>query len=64
MGEGVNQARDRPAESEVIVVAGKRRKLGNPLALAVLTTLLQKPMHPYEIAQTLRSQGNVFFNYT
>ncbi|MER6557095.1 PadR family transcriptional regulator [Streptomyces sp. NPDC001027] len=44
-------------ESEVIAVAGKRRKLGNPLALAVLTTLLQKPMHPYEIAQTLRSQG-------
>lgn len=41
----------------MIVVAGKRRKPGNPLALAVLTTLLQKPMHPYEIAQTLRSQG-------
>ncbi|MEV6403576.1 PadR family transcriptional regulator [Streptomyces bobili] len=35
----------------------KRRKLGNPLALAVMTTLWQKPMHPYEIAQTLRSQG-------
>jgi DNA-binding PadR family transcriptional regulator len=38
-------------------VAMKRRKLGNPLALAVLVTLWQKPMHPYEIAQTLRSQG-------
>ncbi|WP_369252155.1 PadR family transcriptional regulator [Streptomyces sp. R41] len=35
----------------------KRRKLSNPLALAVLTTLWQKPMHPYEIAQTLRRQG-------
>ncbi|MEU7056479.1 PadR family transcriptional regulator [Streptomyces sp. NPDC046197] len=35
----------------------KRRKLGNPLALAVLATLSQKPMHPYEIAQTLRRQG-------
>lgn len=35
----------------------KRRKLGNPLALAVLVTLWQKPMHPYEIAQTLRRQG-------
>lgn len=35
----------------------RRRKLGNPLALAVLTTLWQKPMHPYEIAQTLRQQG-------
>ncbi|MCT9004486.1 PadR family transcriptional regulator [Streptomyces sp. NPDC054766] len=35
----------------------KRRKLSNPLALAVMTTLWQKPMHPYEIAQTLRRQG-------
>ncbi|MCX5260669.1 PadR family transcriptional regulator [Streptomyces canus] len=34
-----------------------RRKLRNPLALAVLATLWQKPMHPYEIAQTLRRQG-------
>ncbi|MEV0172406.1 PadR family transcriptional regulator [Streptomyces sp. NPDC050803] len=39
------------------MAARKRRKLSNPLALAVMTTLLQKPMHPYEIAQTLRSQG-------
>ncbi|WP_043682013.1 PadR family transcriptional regulator [Streptomyces xylophagus] len=38
-------------------MAGKRRKLSNPLALAVLVTLWQKPMHPYEIAQTLRRQG-------
>ncbi|MFC9909291.1 PadR family transcriptional regulator [Streptomyces sp. NPDC059862] len=36
---------------------GKRRKLSNPLALTVMTTLWQKPMHPYEIAQTLRRQG-------
>ncbi|MFF3449685.1 PadR family transcriptional regulator [Streptomyces sp. NPDC002667] len=35
----------------------KRRKLNNPLALAVMTTLWQKPMHPYEIARTLRRQG-------
>ncbi|MCX5289515.1 MULTISPECIES: PadR family transcriptional regulator [unclassified Streptomyces] len=35
----------------------KRRKLSNPLALAVLVTLWQKPMHPYEIAQKLRRQG-------
>ena len=35
----------------------QRRRLRNPLALAVLATLWQKPMHPYEIAQTLRSQG-------
>ncbi|MFJ6087474.1 PadR family transcriptional regulator [Streptomyces sp. NPDC092369] len=38
-------------------MAVKRRKLSNPLALAVLVTLWQKPMHPYEIAQTLRRQG-------
>jgi DNA-binding PadR family transcriptional regulator len=38
-------------------MATKRRKLGNPLALAVMATLWQKPMHPYEIAQTLRRQG-------
>ncbi|OLZ72980.1 PadR family transcriptional regulator [Streptomyces sp. IMTB 2501] len=38
-------------------MAGKRRRLSNPLALAVLVTLWQKPMHPYEIAQTLRRQG-------
>ncbi len=29
----------------------------NPLALAVLSCLLEKPMHPYEIASTLRSRG-------
>ncbi|MEU9342142.1 PadR family transcriptional regulator [Streptomyces sp. NPDC048278] len=38
-------------------MAVKRRKLSNPLALVVLTTLWQKPMHPYEIAQTMRRQG-------
>jgi DNA-binding PadR family transcriptional regulator len=38
-------------------MAMQRRKLRNPLALAVLATLWQKPMHPYEIAQTLRRQG-------
>jgi DNA-binding PadR family transcriptional regulator len=38
-------------------MAGRRRKLSNPLALTVMTTLWQKPMHPYEIAQTLRRQG-------
>jgi DNA-binding PadR family transcriptional regulator len=29
----------------------------NPLALAVLSCLLERPMHPYEIATTLRSRG-------
>ncbi|MGW7047589.1 PadR family transcriptional regulator [Streptomyces avermitilis] len=35
----------------------KRRKLSNPLALAVMVLLMEKPMHPYEIAQTLRRRG-------
>ncbi|WP_328313852.1 PadR family transcriptional regulator [Streptomyces sp. NBC_00442] len=35
-----------------------RRKLRNPLALAVLVLLAERsPMHPYEIAQTLRRRG-------
>lgn len=34
-----------------------RRKLGNPLALAVMATLGERPMHPYEIAQVLRQRG-------
>ena len=31
-----------------------KRTVGNPLALAVLCLLLEKPMHPYEMAFTLR----------
>lgn len=31
-----------------------RRKVGNLLALAVLSYLTQKPMHPYELGRTLR----------
>jgi len=38
-------------------MAGKRRKLSNPLALAVMVLLSERPMHPYEIAQTLRQRG-------
>jgi DNA-binding PadR family transcriptional regulator len=34
-----------------------RRNRSNPLALAVLATLYERPMHPYEIAQTLRHRG-------
>lgn len=33
-----------------------RRRLSNPLALAVLATLCQRPMHPYEMATTMREQ--------
>ncbi|MGK5742289.1 PadR family transcriptional regulator [Micromonospora sp. URMC 103] len=35
----------------------KQRKVGNLLALAVLSALTQRPMHPYEIATALRSWG-------
>jgi DNA-binding PadR family transcriptional regulator len=35
----------------------RRRKVGNLLALAILGTLWQRPMHPYEMATTLREQG-------
>jgi DNA-binding PadR family transcriptional regulator len=35
----------------------KRRKVGNLLALHVLATLYQRPMHPYEIAAEMRGRG-------
>ena len=35
----------------------KRRKVGNLLALSLLTLLAQRPMYPYEMAQTLRARG-------
>jgi DNA-binding PadR family transcriptional regulator len=34
-----------------------RRRVSNPLALAVLSCLNERPMHPYEINTTLRSRG-------
>jgi len=34
-----------------------RRQRSNPLALAVLACLIERPMHPYEISTTLRSRG-------
>lgn len=34
-----------------------RRRVSNPLALAVLSCLSEKPMHPYEISTTLRTRG-------
>jgi len=36
----------------------KKRKVGNLLALAVLSYLTQKPMHPYELSRTLRDNGD------
>jgi DNA-binding PadR family transcriptional regulator len=35
----------------------RRRKLTNPLALAVLSGLIGGPMHPYEIARVLKHWG-------
>lgn len=35
----------------------KRRKVGNLLALAVLSAVVQRPMHPYEMASVLRERG-------
>ena len=34
-----------------------RSARSNPLALAVLTCFLERPMHPYEVAQTLRARA-------
>lgn len=36
----------------------KRRKVGNLLALAVLSYLTRAPMHPYELGRTLRENGD------
>jgi DNA-binding PadR family transcriptional regulator len=33
-----------------------RRKVGNPLALAVLACLEERPMHPYEMGTTMRAR--------
>jgi DNA-binding PadR family transcriptional regulator len=35
----------------------KRRKIGNLLALSLLTLLTERPMYPYEMAATLRHRG-------
>jgi DNA-binding PadR family transcriptional regulator len=34
-----------------------KRRISNPLALAVLAQLYERPMHPYEIAAQMRSRG-------
>jgi DNA-binding PadR family transcriptional regulator len=34
-----------------------RRRVSNPLALAIMGCLMERPMHPYEISQTLRYRG-------
>lgn len=34
-----------------------KRKISNPLALAVLSLLIEKPMHPYEMSSTMRERA-------
>jgi DNA-binding PadR family transcriptional regulator len=36
----------------------RKRKVGNLLALAVLSYLTRAPMHPYELSRTLRDHGD------
>ena len=38
-------------------MAYRRRSISNPLALAVLACLHERPMHPYEMASTMRERG-------
>jgi DNA-binding PadR family transcriptional regulator len=43
-----------------------RRKVSNPLALAVLGCLLERPMHPYEMSTTMRErrkEDSIKLNY-
>jgi DNA-binding PadR family transcriptional regulator len=37
-------------------MSDKQRSVNNPLALAVLSLLFERPMHPYEMATTLRER--------
>jgi len=34
----------------------KKARLANPLALAVLALLFERPMHPYEMAATMKER--------
>src|SRR3954453_14869513 len=43
--------------SEYSTQSMSRRRRANPLALAVLSCLNERPMHPYEISTTLRTRG-------
>src|SRR5512135_1587945 len=55
---GLQRNRKRSPDSQrTVTMAGKRRKVSSMLALAVLAQLAEGPMHPYEIAATLRSRG-------
>src|SRR4028118_1577181 len=34
-----------------------KRRVSNPLALAVMALLFERPMHPYEMVSTMRERG-------
>jgi DNA-binding PadR family transcriptional regulator len=38
-------------------LVASKRKVSNPLALAVLALLYERPMHPYEMVSTMRERG-------
>jgi len=43
-----------------------KRPFSNPLALAILVLLYERPMHPYEMATTMRErrkQSSIKLNY-
>lgn len=40
-----------------VALMAKARRLSNPLALAVMALLFERPMHPYEMAATLRHRN-------
>jgi DNA-binding PadR family transcriptional regulator len=40
-----------------VIGVARKRVVSNPLALAVLACLRERPMHPYEMATTLRERG-------
>src|SRR5919197_352764 len=43
-----------------------KRKISNPLALAVLSLLVERPMHPYEMSSTMRErvkEASIKLNY-
>jgi DNA-binding PadR family transcriptional regulator len=47
-------------------VSSRSTRLSNPLALAVLVLLIERPMHPYEMSTTLherRKQDNIKLNF-
>lgn len=49
--------RTRVIGYEETIAMAKRRKVGNLLALALLTGLVERPMHPYEMATLLKERG-------